>query len=82
MIRIADPAKLGPALAQIRNLLGYSRHDLGRAVESATGRPMISVVHQVQQWDTGRHAPTVSSLGPVLDALGYDLALVPREDTP
>lgn len=43
---------------------------------------MISVVHQVQQWDTGRHAPTVSSLGPVLDALGYDLALIPRKDTP
>lgn len=36
-IRIADPAQLGPALAQIRNLLGLSRSDLGRLIEAATG---------------------------------------------
>lgn len=80
VIRIANPAKLGAALAQIRNLIGYSRTDLGRAVEAATGRDMSGVIKQVQQWDNGKHSPNAASLGPVLDALGYDLALIPRED--
>lgn len=79
-IRITDPGKLGPALAQIRNLLGLSRSDLGRLVEAATGRDMLGVVKQVQQWDEGKHSPNAGSLGPVLEALGYDLALIPKED--
>jgi hypothetical protein len=80
VIRVSDPGRLGPALRDVRNLLGINRMELGRLVEGITGRPAISVVHQVQQWDDGTHAPTVSSLGPVLEALGYDLALVPREE--
>jgi transcriptional regulator with XRE-family HTH domain len=80
MIRVADPAKLGPALAQIRNLLGISRYALAREIAEAKGRSLQGVVNQLLEWDNGTNAPNVRSLGPVLNALGYDLALIPRED--
>jgi transcriptional regulator with XRE-family HTH domain len=81
MIRITDPGKLGPALCQVRQLLGLSRYELARQISARTGRSHIGIVNQIQQWDSGTHAPVASSLGPVLDALGYDLALVPRGDS-
>jgi hypothetical protein len=79
MIRVADPAKLGPALAQIRNLLGISRYALAVEIAAARGRSVQGVVNQLLEWDNGTNAPNVRSLAPVLDALGYDLALIPRE---
>lgn len=80
MIRIADPSKLGLALRDIRTLLGYNRRELARTIAEATGRHEGGVYRQIQEWDVGHHSPTSRALGPVLDALGYDLALVPRED--
>lgn len=80
MIRVADPAKLGPALAQIRNLLGIPRHRLAVQIAAATGRSVQGVTNQLLEWDNGTNSPNVRSLGPVLNALGYDLALIPRED--
>lgn len=80
MIRVADPAKLGPALKQIRDLLGISRYALARQIAEAKGRSLQGVVNQLGEWDHGISSPNVRSLGPVLDALGYDLALIPRED--
>jgi transcriptional regulator with XRE-family HTH domain len=78
MIRVADPALLGPALAQIRNLLGISRYALARQIAEAKGRSLQACINQLAEWDHGVNSPNVKSLGPVLDALGYDLALVPR----
>jgi transcriptional regulator with XRE-family HTH domain len=80
MIRVADPAKLGPALAQIRNLLGISRYALARQIAEAKGRSLQACINQLAEWDHGVNSPNVKSLGPVLAALGYDLALIPRED--
>jgi transcriptional regulator with XRE-family HTH domain len=79
MIRVTDPAKLAPALAQIRNLLGISRYALACQIADATGRPKQSVINQLLEWDNGTNSPNVRSLADVLDALGYDLALVPKE---
>jgi transcriptional regulator with XRE-family HTH domain len=80
MIRVADPAKLGLALKQIRDLLGISRYALARQIAEAKGRSLQACVNQLGEWDHGISSPNVRSLGPVLDALGYDLALIPRED--
>jgi hypothetical protein len=80
MIRIADPTKIGPALAQIRELLGYTRVTLAQEIAAATGRNAKSITNQLGEWDRLENCPTVRTLGPALDALGYDLALVPRED--
>lgn len=81
MIRIDDAARIGPALAEIRNLLGCSRQELATEIAEATGRNPKSVANQLAEWDRLENSPTVSKLGPLLDALGYQLALVPREDT-
>ena len=82
MIRVADPAKIGLALADIRALLGYNRRQLARAIAEATGRHEGGVYRQIQEWDRGIHSPTARALGPVLAELGYHLALVavPDED--
>jgi transcriptional regulator with XRE-family HTH domain len=81
MIRIDDATCIGPALAQVRNLLGYSRQDLAAEIAEATGRNPKSIANQLAEWDRLENSPTVRTLGPLLDALGYQLALVPREDT-
>ncbi len=81
MIRVSNPAKLGPALKQIRDLLGVSRHALAVQIATAKGRSIQGVTNQLLEWDNGTNTPNARSLGPVLDALGYDLALIPREDT-
>lgn len=80
MIRITDPAKIGPALAQIRNLLGISRYELARQMAAITGRSHQATVNQLLEWDNGTNIPNARSLGPILDVLGYDLALVPKPD--
>lgn len=80
-IRIKDPSNLGIALRDIRNLLGYNRRELARTIAQATGRSEAGVYRQIQEWDAGLHSPTSRALGPILDALGYDLALIPREDS-
>jgi hypothetical protein len=82
MIRITDIARVGPALGELCALLGYSRPDLARIIAAATGRPAASIANQLGAWDRLEGTPTVRSLGPILDALGYDLALVPREEKP
>jgi len=81
-IRIEDPGRLGPALGEIRKLLGIPRLALARRIAQATGHSIHGVENALKDWDTGKHAPTVSKLGPLLDALGYDLALVPKPDEP
>lgn len=80
MIRVAEPSNLGIALRDIRILLGMNRRELARAIVAATGRNENGVYRQIQEWDAGKHSPTARALGPVLEALGYDLALIPRAD--
>ena len=69
MIRIDDATRIGPALAQVRNLLGYSRQELATHIAEVTGRNPKSVANQIAEWDRLENSPTVSKLGPLLDAL-------------
>lgn len=79
-IRIGDPARLGPALAEVRMLLGVSRYALAQQVAADTGRDPKTVENRVGQMERAEVSPLVRHLGPVLDVLGYDLALIPREE--
>jgi len=81
MIRVSDPVRLGPALGEIRELLGISRRALARQIAEATGGDMRGIENQLLAWDRGLKSPTARSLGPALVALGYDLALVPRDES-
>jgi hypothetical protein len=80
MIRLTDPTRIGPSLGDIRVLLGIPRRALARTIANATGRDVSSVNSQLWGWDKGVHQPDLASLPVILDALGYDLALIPRED--
>ena len=80
LIRIDDATRLGPALGDIRTMLGYSRHALAHEIAAATGRDTKSISNQLIEWENAQNSPTVRKLGPLLDALGYQLALVPREN--
>ena len=80
MIRIQDPMTLGVALGNIRAMLGLSRAEFARQIAKATGRNFQTVNNQLCEWENGGCGLYTRSLGPILTALGYDLALVPRED--
>lgn len=80
MIRISDPAKLGQLLGTLRITNGHSRVDVARTMADATGLGYEGIRLSLWRWETGRAQPTLDSLGTYLAALGYDLALIPRED--
>lgn len=80
MIRVADPRKLAQALAQVRDMLALSRHEVARMIAAATGRSELGINSQLWEWENGRRSPNAVSLAPYLDALDLDLALVPRLD--
>lgn len=82
IIRIANPTKIGPALGDLRAINGFSRRRLARLIAAQTGRSETSVNSQLWGWDNEIHQPDLASIPIVLDALGYDLALIPREDAP
>jgi transcriptional regulator with XRE-family HTH domain len=69
MIRLSDPRRVGVILADLRamNLLSQ------RALCEATG------MHQARlsYWETGKAVPTLPHLVPLLECLGFELALVP-----
>lgn len=79
MIRIDDPANLGPAIEDIRAVLGISRRDLARQIAERTGRAPDTVNAQLWSWERQHRVPDLRSLGPALEALGYHLALIPTE---
>ena len=86
MIRIAGiilttPTDLGPAIGDYRGMLRYTRSALAAEIAARTGGNLATVTALLRRWETGDTDPTLSALGPVLDALGCDLALIPREDT-
>lgn len=72
MIRI-DPAAIGPALGNLRQLLGIRQRDL--AADAGL------FPSQLSYWERGLRDPDLKSLVKIARALGYDLALVPREDS-
>lgn len=74
MIRFASPDAVGPALGNLRRLLGISQVRL--ASDSGLWPSQLS------HWEAGDRHPDLASLAKVVRALGYDLALVPREDVP
>ncbi|XVU25786.1 hypothetical protein ACQPZJ_01640 [Actinoplanes sp. CA-054009] len=81
---ITDAAQLGPALGDIRKLLGLTRRELVRRIVAATGRTETSVNAQLVGWDSGKFSPNPASLPPALKALGLRLAVVfdqPEGDT-
>jgi transcriptional regulator with XRE-family HTH domain len=82
MIRLTDPTRIGPALGQVRQLLGISRRSLARQLAAKTGRSETSVNSQLWGWENGIHAPDLASVPLLLDALGVYLALVPDDADP
>jgi len=75
MIRVSDPKRLGRSLAEVRALLGMSRHGCAREIAALTGRTETSVHAQLWTWDVGRIEPSLSSLSAYLKVLGVRLVL-------
>jgi transcriptional regulator with XRE-family HTH domain len=82
MIRLTDLGKIGPALFEIREMLGISRREAARRIAELTGRTEISVNAQVWEWDRNRRRPDLKSMRYLLDVLDMDVALVPRSEDP
>jgi transcriptional regulator with XRE-family HTH domain len=80
MIRISDPGKLGQTLGTLRVTEGWTRAGIARDLCARTGSTHETALLNLWRWDTGRAHPDPSSLTHYLAALGYDLALIPRED--
>lgn len=70
MIRLIDAEHIGPAIADLRILYGISQRTL--AADAGTWQSMIC------HWEKGQRLPDIGSLFKVVNALDYDLALVPR----
>jgi hypothetical protein len=84
MIRLDNPAEIGPAIEELRTLLGVSRRGLARAVAHATSRDVDSINSQLWAWERKRRSPHPESLAAVLSELGWTLAFVPtgtKEDS-
>lgn len=80
MIRLAEPAELGQALAQVREMQGMTRPDCARAIAALTGRPWRSVNSQLWTWDTGTSKPESWAIGPYLHVLDLQLCLDFKEE--
>lgn len=77
MIRLNDPTQIGPALGEIRKDRGMTRRELARRIER-TGE-VLSADMALWRWETGANVPSLASLSVLLDELGYDLALIPKD---
>jgi hypothetical protein len=81
MIRLTDPRHLGRILVDLREQRDLGPSRLAALVADATGHDPEAVRRRLWHWETGRTlSPDLPALMQVLDALGYDLALIPRED--
>lgn len=72
MIIIRTTGEIGQALRSRRQERGHTL--LGMSVRLRTGRTRIS------EWEHGSRTPNASTLIRYANALGHDLALIPRED--
>lgn len=73
-IIIRSPADLARIIRDRRRALGQTQMSLATRVGAASQR--------VTEWESGQRRPTAATLLKLADALGYDVALVPRKDTP
>lgn len=71
-IRITDAGQLAGVIGDLRVLTRLSYRRLAQEADCNNG--------QVHSWMTGYRTPNVASLIRLAGALGYDLALVPKED--
>ena len=75
MIRLGDPAAFGASLIGLRQMFGVTQKQL--ATDAGLWQS------QVSHWESGQRIPDLPSIVKLANALGYDLALVPRgEDGP
>jgi transcriptional regulator with XRE-family HTH domain len=72
VIRVPTTEKVGPAIRFARHLAGLTQAQL--AERAGVAQP------QVGMWERGLNEPRAGTLIKIFDALGYDLALIPRED--
>lgn len=72
IIRITDPDQIGAVAEDLRAIYGLSQ--LALAAESGSRQGQIS------RWLGGQAVPDVKTAIRLVNALGYDLALIPRED--
>lgn len=80
MMRLADVTRMGPALAQMRGMLGMSRREAARQIAAMTGRSETSVNAQLYSWECEpgsryHRQPDLASLVPYLLVLGLDVCL-------
>ena len=74
MIRFTEPMSIGPALGELRRMLGITQRQL--CADTGQRQSRLSV------WETGSEVPDLRSVLRVAQALGYDLALIPRRPEP
>ncbi|GAA2696440.1 helix-turn-helix domain-containing protein [Actinoplanes palleronii] len=72
MIVIRDADAFGPALAGLRGMFGLTQRGLVDETDGAFSQS------QIADWESNRFRPGLPSLIRIVNALGYDLALVPR----
>lgn len=74
IIRITDPDQIGGIIGDLRILLRLTTRALAAEADANQG--------QICTWINGERRPNADSLIRLANALGYDLALVPRDDEP
>lgn len=72
-IRIKRPEHIGDAIAFVRQTAGLSQRQLAAKAGFAQA--------QIGAWEVGMLRPNLGSVTRVFEALGYQLALVPEEDS-
>lgn len=72
-IRLTDTDQVRQAVNDLRIMFGLTQRALARDSGYYQG--------QLSSWLSGRTKPDVASVIRLANALGYDLALVPKEDT-
>jgi hypothetical protein len=85
MIPLHDPTRLGPALADIRQMLGISRRGAARRIAAMTGRSETSVNAQLYSWECEpgsryHRQPDLASLVPYMQVLGIFLGAHFKEE--
>jgi transcriptional regulator with XRE-family HTH domain len=72
MIRIGTPDDLGEILGMLRTLAGLTQFQVATAIDTHALR--------VGKWERGVRTPHAGSLIRLLEAMGYQLAIVPTAD--
>jgi transcriptional regulator with XRE-family HTH domain len=72
MIRLTDPGRIGAALRDLRAILGLTQVAMAETIGTTQGR--------YSEFETGAVVPSIPTLVRMFGHLGYDLALIPRED--